>query len=418
MRGQFAGRGAEHPSDASTGLDERPGDLFSNGAGSGARVDAEDLLCEAAQRLSGGDEAGHRESLDAAEARARDAAAEKQVAGLLATLSGDWRVLHSVRADHVADPLSHLLIGTYGLVVVRVRDRRGSTVTVAMDDVLVDGVRCRDVQAARDEAWHVSEHLWNVTGVRVMPRPVVVYTGQASMAVLADPHDVHVMAADGLVEALSDALDLANLTGHTTLSDEAVEIVVEAARRESTWQQAVRRRIAAEAASHAAAVAPVPRRSRLRGRTVSDAAAPAAPVTGSPEIWSPGQVPLDEVARQAAARQAAARQVPSKVQMPRTGSAFSRLPSEQVAAAQRAAAIQFGAGPMPEPTPLKRILRGQENPTKVEDLGWGSRVGVGLIGVGGGAGTAMVASPQAAAAATESLLSDSPAATSSVVPGR
>ena len=79
-------------------------------------------------------------------------------------------------------------------------------------------------------------------------------------------------------------------------------------------------------------------------------------MTGSPEIWSPGQVPLDEVARQAAARQAAARQVPSKVQMPRTGSAFSRLPSEQVAEAQRAAAIQFGAGPMPEPTPLKRRL--------------------------------------------------------------
>lgn len=377
-----------------------------NTPGAVARAEASALTREAlvliARHTSPGDGSGPAalrsapaDLFQAARLRASDSDGEQQMAAMFAALDPTWRVLHDVPAadQDAATPrvVSHLLLSPHGLFPVRVRRRPGAAVTVAGDEVLIDGTPTDDVAILRRDAATVSERLHAATGLRVIPRPLLVFTGHDSLAALSDPHDVHVLSAPTLVSTLSEARDLAIFVGHQGLDEDLVSLLWAACLDPTTWN-------------------PTP--------TVHVPAPRVHPACEStPTIIDPGAVPLAQVDAHMRALREAAKNTPGPART--ATSAHAALPSRVIsitpgALARGAVTQQRAHTPQAPrqvwendqgevlPVPVRpRILRGQANPTHVSDMGVFSRLGVGLIGVGVAAVTSMAISAPTSAAAYE-----------------
>lgn len=200
-------------------------DLTDNLAGQAVRVKADELRSAApirslACRLLGVDTEERRWRLGAA--------GEVAVARRLDRLDGSWTVLHAVPVGDRGSDIDHVVIGPGGVVTVNTKNHPRAAVWVGGDTFMVNGHRQRYVHNSRHEAARAARLLSARLGFDVPVVGVIAVVGASrGLTIRQQPRDVTILACRSLDRWL---------TGRpAVLRRGQAELVVDAARRSTTW---------------------------------------------------------------------------------------------------------------------------------------------------------------------------------------
>ena len=160
------------------------------------------------------------------------AAGERHVAGQLLKLDTRWHLLHAVEVGNNGSDIDHIAIGPAGVFTINAKHHPGAKVWVGGNTVLINGHRQPYVRNAQHEASRASRLLGAVVGFEVPVHGVVAVVGAADFRVEAQPHDVAVLAHLRLRDWLWGQ--------PPALGPDAVDTVVRAARKSTTWSTARR----------------------------------------------------------------------------------------------------------------------------------------------------------------------------------
>jgi hypothetical protein len=155
---------------------------------------------------------------------------EEAIGDQLARLPAGWRALHSVPVGcHGAD-IDHVVIGPGGVFAIDTKHHPSSSVWVAGDIFLVNGVRQPYVRNTRVEARRTERLLSGIAGFSVPTTGVVAVVGATrGFKVKEQPHcgSVHVVTRRGLTPWLTER--------PTWLDAWEIDCVYAYARRSTTW---------------------------------------------------------------------------------------------------------------------------------------------------------------------------------------
>lgn len=155
---------------------------------------------------------------------------EQAVAAAIERLTGAdprWRVLHGVPVGVRGADIDHLVIGPGGVITINAKNHPGAEVRVNGRTVRVNGYASPHGHSARRELERVTISLGAATGFTIAPVAVIAVANASSIKVTKSAPGVHVMAVKELTRWIS-ALG-------TTLDDERVDQIFEAARKSTTW---------------------------------------------------------------------------------------------------------------------------------------------------------------------------------------
>lgn len=155
------------------------------------------------------------------------AAGERLVAAELAKLDARWQVLHAVEVGKNGSDIDHLVIGPGGVFTINAKHHPGAKVWVGGNTMLVNGHRQPYVRNARHESSRASRLLSAAVGFEVDVRGIVAVVGADDLRIKAQPEDVAVVARRRLRRWL--------LNFRSDLGPDAVDTILRAARRSTTW---------------------------------------------------------------------------------------------------------------------------------------------------------------------------------------
>jgi hypothetical protein len=148
----------------------------------------------------------------------------------LAALPGGWNVLHSVPVGCHGSDIDHIVIGPGGVFTINTKHHPNSSVWVAGDAFLVDGVRQAYVRNSRFEAKRAERLLTAVCAFVVPTTGVIAVVGATKgFKVKEQPQggSVHVVARRSLSRWLTDR--------PARLEPSEIECIFSLARRSTTW---------------------------------------------------------------------------------------------------------------------------------------------------------------------------------------
>lgn len=151
------------------------------------------------------------------------------VAARLDALQGKdprWRAIHSIPLASDVD-VDHLVIGPGGVLTLNAKHHPGARVWVAGDTLMVNGARQPYVHKSRHEARRAAALLGVATHRAVSVTGVIVLVGAEELTVKTSLSGVEVLYRGRLVRWLRRQPEV--------FDDDAIEALLEAARRPSTW---------------------------------------------------------------------------------------------------------------------------------------------------------------------------------------
>ncbi len=156
-----------------------------------------------------------------------DALGEIAVAGVLAWLSREWTVLHSVPVGRGENEIDHVAIGPPGVFTISTKSHARQRIRMTGPGLYVGGQAQPYIRIAIHEAANAQRLLTAASGIAVPVTPVIVFVNPGRRTVKAPP--------DGGVRVVADWELLGVLSGTRRLSRVQVERIVAAAVRSTTW---------------------------------------------------------------------------------------------------------------------------------------------------------------------------------------
>lgn len=138
-----------------------------------------------------------------------------------------WRAIHSIPLASDVD-IDHLVIGPGGVFTLNTKHHPGARVWVAGDTLMVNGARQPYVHKSRHEARCAAALLGGATLRAVSVTGVIVLVGAEDLTVKKPASGVEVLYRGRLVRWLRQQPEV--------LDDAAIEALLDAARRPSTWR--------------------------------------------------------------------------------------------------------------------------------------------------------------------------------------
>ncbi len=157
----------------------------------------------------------------------KGALGEIAVAGVLAWLSPDWTVLHSVPVGSGETDIDHVAIGPAGVFTINTKSHPGQEIWIGGHGLLVSGQKTNYVGRAIAEAARAERLLTEASGLVVPVTPLIVFVNPGPRTVRAQP--------EGGVRVVADWELLGALQGRPIFSAEQVDRIVNAAVRPETW---------------------------------------------------------------------------------------------------------------------------------------------------------------------------------------
>jgi hypothetical protein len=152
---------------------------------------------------------------------------EERVAGELARLPADWRVLHAVEVGERGSDIDHVLMGPAGVFTLNTKRHPGGNVWVSDRLVMVNGQRTSYLRNSTHEPRRATRLLTKACGFDVPVLGVVVFVGLDRFTVKEMPAEVHVTTRRQLVRWLRKL--------PTTMDGTALDLIYEIARKSTTW---------------------------------------------------------------------------------------------------------------------------------------------------------------------------------------
>ena len=156
---------------------------------------------------------------------------EEKVAAQLAKLAGKdprWRYLHAIPIGDNGSDIDHLVIGPGGVYSLNAKHHPGSKVWVGGNTLMINGQRQPYIRNSRFEAHRATRLLTAACKFPVPVTGMVVPVGADDITVKNPPGDVHIVNRMRLARWLRDRPAI--------LTDEQVDAIFDAARRETTWR--------------------------------------------------------------------------------------------------------------------------------------------------------------------------------------
>lgn len=152
---------------------------------------------------------------------------EEKVARRLRKLGDGWHVLHAVPVGTRGADIDHVVIGPGGVFTLNTKNHGGNHVWVSERTFLVNGQRTDYLRNSRTEATRAARLLSAAAGVDVAVEPVIVVLA-AKLTIKSSPIGVHVVAHTKAARWLTRL--------PTRLSRDAVALIFDVARRDTTWR--------------------------------------------------------------------------------------------------------------------------------------------------------------------------------------
>jgi hypothetical protein len=153
---------------------------------------------------------------------------EEKVAAELAKLGPRWKVLHAIPVGDKGSDIDHLAVGPAGVFTINAKHHPGGKVWVGGNTIMINGTRVPYIRNSRHEAARAGRLLSAASGLPVEAVGIVVPVGAEEFTVREAPADVIVINRRRLAPLLAKRAEI--------LSDQAIELIFEVARRLETWQ--------------------------------------------------------------------------------------------------------------------------------------------------------------------------------------
>lgn len=151
---------------------------------------------------------------------------EARVAYQLGRLPHGWHVLHPVPVGQRADDRVHLVVGPGGVFVLDTKFHPSSKIWSNGEALWVNGRRTHELASSRYAATRASAVLAETVGIPVAADSVVVMVG-SGLTKAGEPDGVHLVYLELLVRWFK--------ARPAVLSDDTVALIVDHARRSTTW---------------------------------------------------------------------------------------------------------------------------------------------------------------------------------------
>jgi hypothetical protein len=151
---------------------------------------------------------------------------EARVAYQLGRLPQGWHVMHPVPVGQRADDRVHLVIGPGGVFTLDTKFHPSSKVWSNGEALWVNGRRTHELASSRYAATRASAVLGEAVGFAVPVESVVVMVG-SGLTKAGEPDGVHLVYLELLVRWFKGR--------PAVLSDDTVALIVDQARRSTTW---------------------------------------------------------------------------------------------------------------------------------------------------------------------------------------
>lgn len=153
---------------------------------------------------------------------------EARVAHQLGRLPDGWHVLHPVPVGQRADDRVHLVVGPGGVFTLDTQFHPSSKIWSNGEALWVNGRRTHELASSRFAADRAGEVLTRAVGVPVVAESVVVMVG-SGLASAGEPDRVHLVYLELLVRWMK--------AREHVLAPDAVDAIVDRARRSTTWSR-------------------------------------------------------------------------------------------------------------------------------------------------------------------------------------
>jgi len=138
-----------------------------------------------------------------------------------------WRFLHAIPVGVRGSDIDHLVVGPGGVFTLNAKHHPRASVWVRGDTFMVNGQRLPYIRNSRHEAMRAARLLTQACGSPVNVHGIVVPVGADSLKLRESPTDVSIVNRMALRDWLRRRV--------TTLSDQQIDEIYEAARRSTTW---------------------------------------------------------------------------------------------------------------------------------------------------------------------------------------